>query len=271
MWKIGITSAFPIDDENLSALRESGVEAIELNLASDPPCDHKKVAELTKKHNIQLWSCHLPFRPSEIMNLGLPDASAHKTARARHTELIQKGTEIGIDKFVIHPSTPLPSGLDRDECKKYSMESLDYLAETAHRYGAVLAVEDMILSCLGNSADELTEIISVNDKLRVCFDTNHLFNDTQVEFAKKLGKKIITMHINDYDFVQERHWMPGEGKIDWYAVADVMHQIGYDGVWLYEFGFTSGTDRRGRALTPADYYRNAMEIFGKKPLTVIKP
>jgi len=271
MWKVGITSSFPINDENLSTMRASGVEAMELNLAADKPCDHKEVAELAKKHDILLWSCHLPFLPREVMNFAIPDAALHKAARARHTELIQKGTEIGIDKFVIHPSTPIPEGLDREECKKYSMESLDYLAEVAHRYGAVLAVEDMILSCLGNSAAELMEIISVNDKLRVCFDTNHLFHDTQVEFARKLGDKIITMHVNDYDFIQERHWMPGEGKIDWYAVADIMQEIGYKGVWLYEFGFSGRVDVRGRELTPADYRRNATEIFTKQPLTVIKP
>ena len=81
---------------------------------------------------------------------------------------------IGIDKFIVHPSAePIEKDL-RSENFKYSMESLDRLAEIAYAEGAVIAVEDLPRTCLGNSADEIGKLISVNDKLRVCFDTNHL-------------------------------------------------------------------------------------------------
>ena len=51
---------------------------------------------------------------------------------------------------------------------------------------------------------------------------------------KKLGKDIITLHISDYDFVDERHWLPKEGKTDWDSLIKALVECGYDGVWMYE-------------------------------------
>ena len=147
------------------------------------------------------------------------------------------------------------------------MDTLDKLAEAAHKEGAVIAVEDMIRSCLGNSAQELKELISVNDKLRVCFDVNHLFNNSHREFVEILGDRIVHTHISDYDLVEERHWFPGEGKIPWAEVYNALMGVGYSGVWNYEVGLTGAKmAERGRALTYRDVYNNAMEIFsGKQP------
>ena len=106
--------------------------------------------------------------------------------------------------------------------------------------GAVIAVEDLPRTCLGNTSDDIRKLISVNDKLRVCFDTNHLLEEDNIEFMKKLADKIITLHISDYDFLNERHWLPGEGKLDWAAMFSTLKEIGYNGVWMYEIKIFAG-------------------------------
>ena len=142
------------------------------------------------------------------------------------------------------------------------MDSLDRLAEMAFAEGVTIAVEDLPRTCLGNTADEIAEIISVNDKLRVCFDTNHLLKDNNVNFMRTLGDKIITVHISDYDFINERHWLPGEGKVDWKDFMTEFNNIGYDGVWMYELGLECPpTIVRDRNLTFVDFYQNANSIF----------
>ena len=185
--------------------------------------------------------------------------------------LIREGAEAAIKVFVLHPSTPVTEGMPRQERKKNAMEILDTLAEVAHREGGVVAVEDMIRSCIGNSAQELKELISANDKLRVCFDVNHLFNNTHEEFISILGPKIVHTHISDYDFQDEKHWFPGEGSICWPAVYSALKKAGYSGVWNYEVGLTGAKMAdRGRALTYHDVYSNAMEIFSGRDPSVIR-
>lgn len=116
-------------------------------------------------------------------------------------------------------------------------------------------------------------LISANDKLRVCFDTNHLMGEDNVHFMKTVGDKIITVHISDFDFVNERHWLPGEGKLDWPAILQAFEDIGYRGVWLYELGLRlPKTINRFRELTFDDFYRNAQRVFyGQTPEILSTP
>ncbi len=86
----------------------------------------------------------------------------------------------------------------------------------------------------------------------------------------KLRDKIITTHISDYDFIDEKHWLPGEGKVDWEAMISKFEEIGYKGVWMYEVGLKCPrTLERERELTFDDFYRNVNEIFSRKPITVL--
>jgi sugar phosphate isomerase/epimerase len=142
--------------------------------------------------------------------------------------------------------------------------------EIARRYGAVIAVEDLPRTCLGNTAAEIAELISVHPDLRVCFDTNHLLTEDAADFVRALGDKIITTHVSDYDFLNERHWLPGEGKLDWQSIVNALREVNYSGTWLYELGFDCPkTLIRERELTCEDFSRNAAEIFENRPLTVI--
>ena len=268
MHYIGMSSiGFEHTEENFAKFRESGLTAVEVALSSKVDMDLKQFANLAKKHDIKLWSCHLPYSPFDVFDVSLESPETRKNAIAIMSEKIRILSEFGVDKFVLHPSTPIPETSDRDERKKCTMDSFAKLAEVAGRCGAVIAAEDMILSCLGNSADELLEIISVDDRIKVCFDVNHLFNDTHIEFAKKVSDKIVTMHISDYDFIEERHWFPGNGKINWPELYNVMCDIGYDGAWIYELGLRTRLPIGGFSyLTFDDFYNNAQTIFsGKHP------
>ena len=116
------------------------------------------------------------------------------------------------------------------------LEALDELAEFAWERGARLAVENMIVKCLGNCCDELLEIVSVNDKLRICFDVNHLLTESISDFIRKAGKYIITMHVSDNDGIRERHFFPGDGVIDWKGLFSELKNINYDSYMIAECG-----------------------------------
>ena len=49
-----------------------------------------------------------------------------------------------------------------------------------------------------------------------------------------MGKKIVTVHISDYDFIDERHWIPGTGKIDWKELISLLKAIDYEGPFMNE-------------------------------------
>ncbi len=275
MYKIGLSSCgFELNEENFSKLQESKIDAVEVSMSTEKynNINYKELKALSEKNNVELWSYHLPFYPFEKINIASLDKNVRSSTIDYLTGFIKKGSDIGINKFIIHPSGEPNDDKEREEKLKCSMESLDILAEIASKEGSVIAVEDLPRTCLGNTADEILKLISVNEKLKICFDTNHLLQDNNINFIEKCANKIITVHISDYDFINERHWLPGEGKVNWQEFFDKFKQINYNGVWMYEIVLSAeSTMKRNRVLTFNDFYTNAQNIFtNKSPLSNIE-
>ena len=271
MFKLGLSSCGkPLCEELFENYAKNGITAIEISLGVEgyESLDFASLEKTAKRHGIELWSLHLPFLPFDKIDISCPDL-AEATVKYLG-ELIKKGADIGIDKFIIHPSGEPIKPEDRGVRMATAKESLVSLAEIAKACGAVIAVEDLPRTCLGNNAAEIAELISVHDGLRVCFDTNHLLTEDTADFVRALGDKIITTHVSDYDFINERHWLPGEGKLDWQNILNALHDVNYQGVWLYEIGFDCPkTIIRDRELTCEDFARNAKELFENRPITLI--
>jgi sugar phosphate isomerase/epimerase len=275
MLKIALsTFGFYPDENALFQMSESGISAIEISrdYREHEALDLKKIKRDAEKNGIELYSYHLPFSTPKILDIASLDEEIRKNTVKQWKEYIKRAADVGINKFIAHPSSE-PKGETpeiRAEEIKRAKESLYDLAELAGKNGAVIAVEDLPRSCLGNSSSEIADLISVNEKLRVCLDTNHLLGESNLDFIKRLSDKIITLHISDYDFLNERHWLPGEGKLDWQEIYNALISSGYSGAWLYEVSKTTpNTIIRPHELSFSDYYNNALEIFEGNPPTAI--
>ena len=275
MYTIG-KSCFEIPGaEVFEAYAKAGLGAMEISVVKPqyPDIDFNTLMKNSRASGVDVWSLHLPYYASE--EYGEIDTASLDSKIRKHTidyyvPVIEKAASFGIDKFVVHPSREPISPESREERIKCAQETLDVLAEKAHSAGAVIAVEDLPRTCLGNCSGELLDIISVNSKLKVCFDTNHLLFEDNAEFIRKVGDKIITLHVSDCDFENERHWLPGEGKADWKSIIKALGEVGYSGVWMYEIGLqTPPTITRPRDLTLSDLVINAREIFEGKEISKI--
>ena len=239
MLEIGLsTSGKTIGRELFAAYRDAGIGAMEICTSWDgyADLDYPLMRALSDEYGVTLWSYHLPFNRVNISGTTTADF-----AITYYTELIQKASAIGIKHFVVHPSAEPIDPSERAIRLARSKQRLAQLAE-----------------------------IAAHPALRVCFDTNHLLTEDPVDFIHRLGDKIITTHVSDYDGVDERHWLPGEGTTDWQALLGALRDVGYSGPWLYEIGFRpTKTMPRERALTCADFARNAHELFAGKAPTVI--
>jgi len=249
-------------EENFINLKESGIKTIEISKSNYDNFDFGKLKKLSSEYEIEVWSLHLPFSPFELLDPSSLDAKKSKHSFDTFIDIISKAGKIGIKRYIVHPSCePIPDN-ERKERLSACAEFLSRLADEAEKHGAVIAVEDLPRTCLGNCSDDILSIISSNEKLRVCFDTNHLLGENNAEFIKKIGSKIITLHVSDYDFVNERHWLPGEGDNNWNEIFNELMKIGYNGAWMYEIGLNPSKTIERRVITFKDFYNNAMEIFG---------
>ena len=136
---------------------------------------------------------------------------------------------------MLHPSSePIADSL-REQRLENSIASIRILKAVADECGVELCIENLPRTCLGNTPEELVRIVDAVPGVGICFDTNHYTQGTIVHFIEVAGRRIRTVHISDYDLVNECHWLPYEGEIDWGAFLRAMAETaGYDGVLMHE-------------------------------------
>lgn len=272
-WKSGASSCAEnsIDRDVFLRYKDAKIDMMEISLSYDKykDIDWKNTLKYSKETGVGLWSFHLPFAPFESNNIASFDGDVRKNTILMQSEYIKRASEIGIKIFVIHPSgEPNPENT-RSDAIKYARESLIKLADVAGENGAVIAVEDLPRTCLGNCSKEIKELISVDDRLKVCFDTNHLLFEKNTDFIKELGEKIITLHVSDYDFVDEKHWLPYEGKNDWVELVSELEKCGYNGTFMYEVGLKTPPTIKRRNLTYEDIRKNYEACVNKRTAEII--
>ncbi len=257
----------------LDSFARAGVACAEISLPGREYADfpYAAFAVHARDCGVEIRSFHLPFYTDETVDPASLDPEIRRRTAELHAHYVRVAASMGAKIAVVHACLEPVADADRAARLDASRESMAALAEVGAALGVTVCVENLPRSCLGNTAAELLSIVSCDPRLRVCFDVNHLLLESHADFLRAAGPLVATLHISDYDFVNERHWFPGEGKINWIALADGLDAIGYTDAFTYELGFRGSpkTVARSRDLTPADFVRNAREIEDRVPPTVI--
>jgi len=183
--------------------------------------------------DLEIWSIHLPY--SKIIDVSTTDEETRSKIISEHIRLMKILEPLGIKKFVIHPSAEPVEQAEREQRIKNCITSLRILTEEVKKYNASLALEVLPRTCLGNTSKEIMKIVhAVGNGLEICFDTNHPLQESPEEFVRAVGGLISTIHVSDYDKINERHWIPGRGVIEWNKVIQELVNINYTGPWIYE-------------------------------------
>ena len=258
-----------IQPEEFERYAEAGVEQMELCFRWDAydDVDWAALKKGADKAGITICSIHLPFSGED--NPAHMDETVRNKAIARYKDIMTKSSVTGATVYVIHASSePIPDE-ERSLQMEHAKKTLAELAAFAKTIDACIAVEDLPRTCLGRNSDEILELISAHENLFVCFDTNHLLMQKNEDFVKAVGNKIVTTHFSDYDFVDEKHWLPGMGDIDWVSLMDALDRVDYQGPVLYELYYAKGKIVP-HVVEPAEYVRNAKELMTRKTLTKIE-
>ena len=206
----------------------------------------------------------VPFTPKEL-GVDLLTISGHKVRAPKGigAQYIRKGLKLppllrgGGQEGAMRPGTEPTADADRPARLAEAAENLHALAELALREGVTLCVEELPRTCPGNCSGEMAQLLAAHPALRSCFDTNHLLRETHEHYLNVIGPKVVTLHVSDYDFVDERHQLPGEGSIGWKAVIAQLEALDYAGPWMYELSLMPSPGRRtGRELTLRDLVDN---------------
>lgn len=220
--------------------KQNGIEYLEValnqcyrNVSEDEVIPRiSALKEKIDSAGLKVWSIHLPF--SRTLDISVIDDEARKRNVDIIARMIKASAVFNPSKLVLHSSSEPIDDSIREQRIRNAIESIGVLRKYAEQTGAQLCIENLPRTCLGNTPEELLRIIDDYPDVGICFDTNHYLTGMPIHFAHTAGHRIKTLHISDYDGVNECHWIPKEGIIPWQELFNILIEKGYSGIYMHE-------------------------------------
>ena len=199
---------------------------------------------------------HTIHTPMTGTNLASSIEAIRRDSIARITDAMRLLGEVGGRIAIVHPT-----GHPTPEEEPYALENRGAVMERSHRsVSELVAVAEetgvrMALENLGSKTRNPYRPLSSMAELRafiagfppeqvgLCLDTGHacISGLDPAEQARIASERLCALHIQDVDGLEDCHWVPGRGVIDWSAVGEALAAIGFDGAWTME-AMTSSTE-----------------------------
>lgn len=238
-------------DEKYRMLKSLGYSCVDYNLADTEiapyTLDEQEftaylLAEksLATDAGIEISQIHGPWRwPPED---GTPENRAERLEKMRRS--IKAAALLGCKYWVVHPIMPFgieDIGTEKEqETWNLNLAFMRELLQTAIENDVIICFENMPMTrfSLGEPKDILRFVKEIdNDQFKICLDTGHISvfpGLSPADAMRELGDYICVLHIHDNDGMHDRHWIPGEGVIDWDDFGKALKEINYQGVFSLE-------------------------------------
>ena len=192
----------------------------------------KKRLQYILDSGLFLNGVHIPYG-GDGRDVSRLDEQMRRLAVKNITELTKIVDEYRPFCYILHGSFEPIMDKDRKTQLKQLVRSMKELSGVSK---SPIVLENLPRTCLLNTSEEMLWLCKKVKNLRFCLDTNHFLRERTHEAIENLKGKIVTMHVSDHNYVNEQHWLPGKGTIEWDKLLSALEKIGYNGVFNYELG-----------------------------------
>lgn len=236
------------DIEAIRLIKEAGFDAIDFSFYwanEDVPLLGENYREYAKtirwaldKNGLACNQAHAPF---EFQYGEKMDASESHYLEIRRS--VEAASILGAKSIVIH-SVSVPANRDFEEYNLCYYKSFEPLCK---KFGIQIAVENLFVhdkKCnsffgrLGTPKQLCDFIVKLNSPWFVaCLDIGHAAITGMAPEDFILGMKnglLKSLHIQDTDYLADRHVLPFMGKLDWDAIISALKEVEYDGELTFE-------------------------------------
>ena len=246
MWPNGVPF-----DQVIAELAAAGFTQCELfgpkDLAEDETAGDRR--RILNRHGVWARTIH-----SELgVDLAALDDDVRTRAVAAVNACFEPFAELGGFAVIVHPSRGDSPAQHLEPRIDAFRRSLDTLLTQSEPLGIRLACENLQHKGEPRPLCRMEDLRRVIDdyppSVGICLDTGHANNNglDPADEARIAGERLIALHLQDTDAVEDRHWPPGLGNINWRRVSAALTEIGFDGAWTFEVG----TGASGPAATAA--------------------
>ena len=231
----------------LEMIAEAGFDAVDLSFGKVNPNDdplHRpdregfalSLAAHARELGIGFVQAHAPFRVKYSDKFDRTTPAYDDVVRT-----LEFAAAAGIPRVVVHALKTPPDELSldyREVSRRYYLS----LAPYCEKLGVVIAVENLFYR---EERTGMTEFVrSLNDNrsadrscFSVCCDLGHtaVTGLAPEQYIRGMNADLLgSLHVQDTDFLGDRHTLPYMGKQDWDAICRALADIGYRGDFSFE-------------------------------------
>jgi deoxyribonuclease IV len=223
--------------ESLNRGKQVGCECIQIftkssrQWASKP--FSKQEIETFKRNQLETGIDNVIAHDSYLVNLGAPDEALRIKSVKGFIDELQRCEALGVPTLVAHPGAHVGSG--EEAGIRTIARSIDEAHAACKGFEVKIALEitagqGSTLGCNFQQMGRIFDAVTENDRLRLCFDTEHAFaagydlrtpegyENTFSELDRYIGlKRIVAFHLNDsvkdFNSKVDRHQHIGKGFI----------------------------------------------------------
>jgi sugar phosphate isomerase/epimerase len=198
---------------------------------------------------------HGPFLSLDILGY---DPKIRAVVSERFRQALHFAVDLGASHMVIHspfiffgsPFLPhSPSAGQNDQIKRIQA-TLEEVLPLAEQAGCTLMIENIQDT---NPGPLLAVVRSFNsDYVRLSLDTGHAFITHRIggpppdQWVREAGPLLGHVHLQDSDGQFDRHWVPGDGNLNWFALFEALGELEQTPRLMLELR-NQGAIRRGAA------------------------
>jgi len=215
--------------ERLKMIKEAGFTATTLWWEDEVGYlggEKKNFTRLVQEAGLILENIHLPY--TDCNNFWHSCESKRNSMVDQCLAWLDECVKYEIALLVMH----VTDGFAEPGPKKYGVESMTKIVRAAEELGIVIGVEN-------TGRPEYVDLILQeiqSDYLGLCYDSSHdwLCSPSKGGLLDTWGHRLVATHFSDNDGLKDRHWLPGEGIIDWDKIGSLFPRETYRGFLALE-------------------------------------
>jgi sugar phosphate isomerase/epimerase len=178
-------------------------------------------------------SIHGPFMGMPLLTI---DKKVRDIVRERLCQALEFAHALGATQMVLHspweffggPFVPHASPRGRGMVITLVGDLLSSVLPVAEQVGCTIVIE----SIFDKNTGPLLALIRAleSDWVRLSIDTGHAYINHYLggppldQWVRDGGELLAHMHLHDGDGAVDRHWAPGRGSINWYALFEALRE-----------------------------------------------
>lgn len=215
--------------ERMSLIRDAGFEATSLWWEEDDETRRRLrdlAPDIVRNAGLHLDNLHAPYAGCNA--LWSDNATERLAMIDRHLGWVEDCARHDVPMLVMH----VTQGNTVAPPNAHGLDSMRRIVSAAEKRDLRIAIENT------RGEQHIHWILDQidNPALGLCYDSSHdwLYAADPVALLSRWGHRVMTTHLSDTDGRRDRHWLPGEGAVDFERIAAQPAWQQYAGTCLLE-------------------------------------